>query len=89
MHLPMTTRERFICKVDNAREFFRRWADHYPGEAAWHWKRWVDLADRGILDAEFEAQKMDEATFKRFSKLGVIERADAVLEKSLRNDAQA
>jgi len=87
VHLPMTTPERFVGKVDNAREFFRRWADHYPGEAAWHWKRWVDLADRGLLDAEFEAQRMDEATVQRLSDLGVIERASAVLEKSRRSDA--
>jgi hypothetical protein len=89
VHLPMTTRQRFFRKVDNARDFFRRWADHYPGEAAWHWKRWVDLADRGLLDAEFEAQRMDEAKVQRFSELGVIERASAVLEKSMRNDAQS
>jgi len=89
VHLPMTTPERFVRKVDNAREFFRRWADHYPGEAAWHWKRWVDLADRRLLDAEFEAQRMDEATVKRFSELGVIERASAVLNKSMRNAAES
>jgi glycosyltransferase involved in cell wall biosynthesis len=88
VHLPMTTRERFVRKVDNAREFFRRWADQYPGEAAWHWKRWVELADRGLLDAEFESQRMDEATVQRFCELGVIERASAVLEKSMWNKAQ-
>lgn len=88
-HLPMTTPERFVRKVENAREFLRRRGDHYPGEAAWHWKRWVDLADRGLLATEFEAQRMGGATVKRFSELGVIERASAVLEKSMRNDTQS
>lgn len=86
-HLPMTTLDRFERKVENARHFFRRWADHYPGDAAWHWKRWVDLADRGGLGAEFEAQRMDEATFERLKDLGVLERADAVIHKSLRKDS--
>jgi len=87
VHLPMTTSERFVRKVDNAREFFRRWADHYPGEAAWHWKRWVDLADRGLLDAEFEAQRMDESTLRQLTDRGVIARAENVLQKSMRTDA--
>ena len=84
-HLPMTTLGRFVRKVDNAREFFRNYGDNYPGDAAWHWKRWVDLADRGLLDAEFEAQRMGESEMNRLVDLGVIERADAVLEKSVRN----
>ena len=88
-HLPMTTAERFVRKVENARDFLRRRGDHFPGESAWHWKRWVDLADRGLLAAEFEAQRMCEATVKRLSELGVIERARAVLEKSMRNAAQS
>lgn len=87
VHVPMTTPERFVRKVDNAREFFRRWADHYPGEAAWHWKRWVDLADRGLLAAEFEAQRMDESTLMQLTERGAIARADAVLKKSMRVDA--
>ena len=85
----MTTAERFVRKVENARDFLRRRGDHFPGESAWHWKRWVDLADRGLLAAEFEAQRMCEATVKRLSELGVIERARAVLEKSMRNAAQS
>jgi hypothetical protein len=82
-HLPMTTFERFVRKVDNAREFFRNYGENYPGDAAWHWKRWVDLADRGLLDVEFEAQRMGESEINRLVDLGAIERADAVLEKSL------
>lgn len=87
VHVPMTTRDRFVRKVENARDFFRRRGDHYSGNAAWHWKRWIDLADRGRLDAEFEAQRMDESTLKQLAGLGVIARADAVLKKSMRTDA--
>jgi glycosyltransferase involved in cell wall biosynthesis len=86
-HLPMTTRDRFVRKVDNARDFFRRWGKNYPDNAAWHWRHWIDLADRGLLDAEFEAQRMDEAEITNLIDLGAIERADAVLRNSMRTDA--
>ena len=87
VHLPMTTRERFIRKVDNARQFFRNYGDNYPGDAAWYWKRWVDLADRGLLEVEFEAQRMGDSEMNRLIDLGVIERADTVLEKSVLTSA--
>jgi len=87
VHLPMTTRERFVRKVDNAREFFRNYGKNYPGDAAWHWKRWVDLADRDLLDVEFESQRMGESEMNRLVDLGAIQRADAVLEKSVRTNA--
>ena len=83
-HLPMTTLERFVRKVGNAREFFRKHGEIYSGDAAWHWKRWVDLADRGLLNVEFEAQRMGESEIQRLVDLGAIERADAVLKKSMR-----
>lgn len=87
VHLPMTTLDRFVCKVGNAREFFRNYGENYPGDAAWHWKRWIDLADRGLLDVEFEAQRMGESEMNRLVDLGAIARADAVLEKSVRTNA--
>jgi hypothetical protein len=87
VHLPMTTRERFVRKVGNARDFFRNYGDNYPGDAAWHWKRWVDLADHGLLDIEFESQRMGESEMARLVNVGVIERADAVLEKSVPTSA--
>jgi hypothetical protein len=87
VHLPMTTRERFVRKVDNARELFRNYGENYPGDAAWHWKRWVDLADRDLLDVEFESQRIGESEMNRLVDLGAIQRADAVLEKSVRTNA--
>jgi glycosyltransferase involved in cell wall biosynthesis len=86
-HLPMTTLDRFVRKVGNAREFFRNYGESYPGNAAWHWKRWIDLADRGLLETEFETQRMDTAEINHLTNSGVIERADVVLEKSMRTSA--
>jgi hypothetical protein len=87
VHLPMTTLDRFVRKVSNARVFFRNYGENYLGDAAWHWKRWVDLADRGLLNVEFEAQRMGESEMNRLVDLGAIERAAAVLEKSVRTSA--
>jgi hypothetical protein len=78
-HLPMTTKARFVRKVENARAFFARWRDEYPGETAWQWKHWIELADKGVLDEEFEAQRMSEATLRELRAAGVIETARAIL----------
>jgi glycosyltransferase involved in cell wall biosynthesis len=82
VHLPLTTRERFVRKVDNARDFFARWGDHYQGDAAWHWKRWIALADTGGLDAEFEAQRMDDETLARLEREAALTRGAVVLARS-------
>ena len=86
-HVPMTTFERFVRKVDNAREFFRNFGEHYPGGSAFHWKRWIDLADRGLLAAEFEAHRMDDSEITRLINSGALERAAAVLNKTLQTSA--
>jgi hypothetical protein len=40
-----------------------------------------------LLDVEFEAQRMGESEMNRLVDLGAIERADAVLEKSVGTNA--
>ncbi len=84
VHLPLTTHERFVRKVDSARAFMARWGHLYEGEAAWHWRRWIELADKGLIDAEFENQRMDDAILSDLRAAGAIERAAAVLERHTR-----
>ena len=85
IHLPLTTKDRFVRKVENAREFLKRRSDHFKGDNAWHWKRWIGLADRGLLDVEFEAQRMDESTLDRLEALGMLQRAHAWLDPSMQS----
>jgi hypothetical protein len=52
-HLPFTSRSRFKRKVANIRKMLRAQESSMEG-LAWHWRRWVDLADRSELDEEYD-----------------------------------
>lgn len=60
-HLPFTDFPRFARKVANIADIFARFPDDYPGERAWHWKHWVELARAGRLAEEFARQTFDAA----------------------------
>lgn len=71
-HLPFTTAERFLRKIDNIRELLRSHANIFPGDAAWHWKRWLRIAEEGGLNEEFQLQCISEDTLRTLRAEGVI-----------------
>lgn len=79
VHVPLTTPTRFARKVRNTRLFFERWIKEYPGESAWHWKRWVELDDGGVLLAEFERQLMLQDELHVLRQSGVVKSAGEYL----------
>jgi glycosyltransferase involved in cell wall biosynthesis len=79
VHVPFTTGDRFANKVANARAFLTRWAAHYQGEAAWHWRRWIDADDAGRLDLEFQRERMSPARVRALTEAGVVGTARARL----------
>jgi glycosyltransferase involved in cell wall biosynthesis len=79
LHIPLTSFVRFEQKAENARQFFERWLDDYPGESAWHWKRWVELAAVGQLESEFERQRMDTSELRELRSTGVVMTASELL----------
>lgn len=60
LHLPFTNESRFRRKVDAIRVMLTTHADRYRGGMAWHWRRWVAVAQSGRVQDEFAAQIVDQ-----------------------------
>jgi glycosyltransferase involved in cell wall biosynthesis len=74
-HLPFTTRPRFARKLANIRRVFGV-HDAFFGElTAWHWRRWLTLADSERLEAEFDSSVFDAAAIATLRRQGVIRSA--------------
>jgi hypothetical protein len=78
-HLPFTTRARFARKVDNIRRLFRVHDEFFGELTAWHWRRWLVLADEGRLDEEFDRSVFDERTIMNLRAQGIIRSAAELL----------
>jgi glycosyltransferase involved in cell wall biosynthesis len=74
-HLPFSTRSRFARKVDNIRRIFAVHDRHFGQDVAWHWRRWLALADQGRLDDEFDRTVFDAHTIEDLRRRGVIKSA--------------
>jgi glycosyltransferase involved in cell wall biosynthesis len=61
IHLPFTTQMRFARKIDNIRRTMGDDADYDYDVPAWHWRRWVGLAQQGRINEEFEASRFSES----------------------------
>jgi hypothetical protein len=72
VHLPFTTASRFHRKIEAVRRMLERHADRYTGSLAWHWRRWVALADAGRAGEEFAAQLFDEADLPELLARGTL-----------------
>jgi capsular polysaccharide biosynthesis protein/glycosyltransferase involved in cell wall biosynthesis len=76
-HVPFTTTARFARKVDNARRALA--ADDESGRAqgdvAWHWRRWLRLADEGRLDEEFNRSVFTAETIAELRRDGIVRSA--------------
>ena len=71
-HLPVTTRGRFRRKVENIRALLPVHDELYGEHSARHWRRWVELADAGALDQEFDRMIYDASTIAALREDGVI-----------------
>lgn len=74
-HLPFTTRARFLRKVRNAQRTFCQNPALFTGHVGWHWRRWIDLLERGGLDAEFDRQVLSAADLATLRDDHVVESA--------------
>jgi hypothetical protein len=72
VHAPFTTPLRFRRKVDAIRVRLTKHADRYRGNLAWHWRRWVAIADAGRVDDEFAAQVIDATQVPGLLARGVL-----------------
>jgi SAM-dependent methyltransferase len=81
-HVPFTTEARFARKVENARKglaLYDEWGGEYvTGDLAWHWRRWVALADQGRLREEVDRTIWDKQVIAGLRRSGVIRSAAEV-----------
>lgn len=71
-HLPFTSFERFERKVQNIAGVFARFNSEHSGKAAWHWRRWLDLYQRGQLRAEYDHQFFDAEAMAALEAAGDV-----------------
>ncbi len=81
-HLPFTTESRFIRKVENIRKAFALHERYFGQDKAWHWRRWLELADRGELHGEFERTRFSDETLFSLREQGIMLPAAEVLNRN-------
>jgi hypothetical protein len=78
-HLALSTPERFRRKIDNVREFFAHHDAYAGADIAWHWRRWVGLADRGEIDGEFARSVFSAQALDALRRDGIVRSAAEML----------
>lgn len=76
-HVPISSRARFMTKLDNIRKVASLARDRFGPGDAWHWWRWLELADQGRADEEYERQIFDAPTLARLRAQGTVMSAAA------------
>jgi glycosyltransferase involved in cell wall biosynthesis len=85
-HLPFTTKARFSRKIDNIRKIFATHDKAFGAAMAFHWRRWLDLQDQGLLETEVDASLFTPASLTRLRAEGRLSDAASMLAR-LRADA--
>jgi len=80
-HVPMSTKARFERKIQNIRECFgpEEVLDFSAGQGvAWHWRRWLYLAEKGELDQEFERSRFSMEFIDELRRDGNVRNASEI-----------
>lgn len=78
-HLALSDFPRFERKIANIRQTVAAHGDSLPDTAAWHWRRWLDLAEQGALAAEYENSRLSAADLAAARAQGRVKSAAACL----------
>jgi glycosyltransferase involved in cell wall biosynthesis len=81
-HLPFTTEVRFLRKIENVREVFALHDEYIGPHNAWHWRRWLELADRGEIVSEFQRTRFSDETLVDLRRRGIIRTAAEALRQN-------
>jgi glycosyltransferase involved in cell wall biosynthesis len=71
-HLPFTTLGRFQQKVANIRRSIAVHDAYWSEALAWHWRRWLALADEGKIGDEFARQVFDAEEITTLLSSGMV-----------------
>ena len=78
-HLPFTSRARFHRKVENIRRTISAHDAFFDGAMAWHWRRWLTLAEQGRLDEEYDSTVFTADAIAALRQQGSIRSAAEIL----------
>ena len=78
-HVALSSYRRFARKIENIREVFQIYDGSLDPGFGWHWKRWLELAERGELETEFANSRLAASEIARLKAEGVIRTAADIL----------
>jgi hypothetical protein len=78
-HLPITTRSRFMRKVESIRQTFVHHDEHFGTDKAWHWRHLLRLHERGEIDGEFLRSVFTDDQLSEFRSNGLVANAADLL----------
>jgi hypothetical protein len=83
-HAALSGYDRFMRKLDNIREMFRLHEGKLGPGLGRHWHRWMELADRGALRAEYDRCHLSAEALERLRAEGIVQSAAALLASGMR-----
>ena len=81
-HLFITTRMRFLRKMQSICQTFAHQDEYLGNDKAWHWRYLLGLLDRGEIDQEFQRSIFTVEQLSELRASGVVKTAAEVLESS-------
>ena len=81
-HLPFTTESRFMRKLENIRKVFSTHGNFFGDTVAWHWRRWLDLADEGRAAEEFRRSVLSDPLIDAMHSAGTIKSASQIFKEA-------
>ena len=79
VHIPLSSENRFRRKIQNIKCVLGVHPELFCGEAAWHWRRWVDILAADELHEEFANQYLSSIDIEEMRNVGVVSRAATYL----------
>ena len=80
-HLPFSSWQRFERKINNVRASIALQQQYHSDDRGWHWKRWVSLADAGLLRQEYGRQIVTNTELARLQARGTVRFAADLLRE--------
>jgi hypothetical protein len=88
-HVAFSSASRFKRKIENIRAELTTNAECYHGALAWHWKRWIAMADEGTIDQEFARQVSAPDVLQKLRREAVVRSANEVFAEQWRHHPDA
>lgn len=82
-HFPFSTADRFLRKLANIDRSLKVFGHRLKGAQAWHWRRWVELAEKGKGEEEFRRQILTPEAFQEAVAKGMLQTVESVVGRTV------